>query len=71
MQAVSELDEDHPHITRHREQHLPEVFGLRFFDGGKLQFIELGNAIDQLGHRFAEAGSDFGFGGRRVFDHIV
>ena len=31
VQAVGELDQDHPQIARHRQQHLAEILGLRLF----------------------------------------
>ena len=61
-------------ITRtssHRQQHLAEIFGLRFFQRGELQFVEFGYAVDQLGHGLAEFFRDIRFRGGRVFHHVV
>ncbi len=71
VQPVGELDEDDAHVARHREQHLPEVLGLRVLQGRELDAVDLGDAVDQLGHGFAELPRDFGFGGRGVLDHVV
>ena len=54
VQAVGELDQDDAHVARHREQHLAEVLRLRVLARRELDLVELGHAVDQLGHRLAE-----------------
>ena len=71
MQAVGELDQDDPHVARHRQQHLAEIFRLRFFVGFKFDAVELGHAIDQFGHRLAELRGDFVLGDGGIFHHVV
>jgi hypothetical protein len=51
VQPVGQLDEDHAHVARHRQQHLAEVFGLRVLDRLELDLVELGDAVDQVGDR--------------------
>ena len=71
MQSIGELDENDAHIARHCQQHLPKILGLRFFEGGELELVELGDAIDQIGNGFAEFFGDIRFGGRRILYHVV
>jgi hypothetical protein len=71
VQPVGELDEDHAHVARHREQHLAEVLGLRVLQRGELDAVDLRHAIDQLRHGLAEALRDLGLGGGRVLDDVV
>ena len=39
--------------------------------GLELDAVELGNAVDQIGHRLAEFFADFGLGDFGVFHHVV
>jgi hypothetical protein len=71
VQPISQLDEDDAHVARHRQQHFAEIFRLRVCFVLEFELVELGYAIDQLGHRFAEQFANFGFGGGRVFHHVV
>ncbi len=48
MQAVGELDEQHPHIGRNGEQELPQILRLRLFACHQLQPLDLGQAVDDL-----------------------
>ena len=54
VQAVGELDQDDAHVARHRQQHLAEVLGLRVLLRLEFDLVQLGQAIDELGHRLAE-----------------
>ncbi len=71
MQAVGELDEDHAHVARHREEHFAEILGLRVL--GRLEFdlVQLGNAVHQIRDGFAKRIGDLGLGDRGVFHHVV
>ena len=71
VQAVGQLDEDHAHIGDHGQQHLANVFSLAVFAVGKLDFVDLGNALDDVRHLVAELRLDLLVGGRRVFNRIV
>ena len=62
VHAVGELDQHDAQVARHRHQHLAEVFGLRFLVRLELDLVELGEAIDQLGHMFAETLGNLGLG---------
>ena len=71
VQAVGELDEDDADVVDHGEHHFAEVFGLRFFAGGEIDFADLGDAFDDVGDLLAEFLADFDGGDRGVFDRIV
>ena len=71
VQPVGQLDEHHAHIAHHGQQHLAHVFGLAVFAIGKLNFVDLGDALDDVRHLVAEAGVNLLAGGRRVFDRVV
>ena len=71
MQTICELDENDAHVARHCEQHLAEVFGLRFFVRLELDAIELGNAINELGNRFTEFFGDLRLGNGGIFHDVV
>src|ERR1039457_2163907 len=55
VQPVGELDEDDADVARHRQQHLAERFGLRLLARRKAQLVELGQTVDEVGRRRAEA----------------
>ena len=69
--AVGQLDEDHAHIARHRQQHLAEGLGLVLFAGVELQLVELGQAVHQLRHRRAEALDQLRLGDTAVLDGVM
>ena len=71
VQAVGQLDEDHPKILRHGHEQLAEVFGLLRLGRGQLQVGQLGDAIDQFGDLFAKQLGDLGIGGFGVFNGVV
>jgi hypothetical protein len=54
VQAVGELDQDHPQIAGHRQQHLAEALGHRLVAIAKAELVEFGDAVDQFGHGLAE-----------------
>ncbi len=69
--AVGQLDQDDPHITGHRQQHLAKRLSLVFFAGVELQFVQLGQSVDQLCHRRAKALNQLGFGHAAVFQRVM
>jgi hypothetical protein len=71
VQAVGELDQDHPDIARHGEQHLAEVLRLGLLLGLEFDAVELGDAVHQVGDVLAEFVADFSLGDRCVFHHVV
>ena len=71
VQPVGQLDEHHAHIGHHGQQHLAHVFGLAVFAVGKLDFVDLGDALDDVGHLVAKLLGNLFVGGRRVFDRVV
>ena len=72
VSAVRQLDDDHPDILRHRNEHLAEVFRLFVLLAGiPCQVSQLGNAVDQLGHCIAEPRPDIIKADIRVFHHIM
>ena len=71
VQAVGQLDQDHAHVARHRQQHLAEIFRLRFLEALVFDAVEFGDAVDQVGGNLAETLGDLGLGDRRVFHHVV
>ena len=50
MQAIAELDEDHAHVARHREQHLTQRFNVAFFLVLYLQDNDLGKTVHDQGY---------------------
>ena len=71
VQAIGQLDEDHAHIRDHRKQHLADVLGLAVFAVGELDLVDLGDALDDVGHLVTEVGFNLLACRRGVFDCIV
>ena len=71
MQAVGQFDQNNAHVARHSQQHFAEIFRLRVDFGLEFDFVELGNAVDQFRHRFAELLGNLFLGRRRILYHIV
>ena len=71
MEAVGQLDQDHPDVVRHGDKHLAVVLGLPRLGVGIVEFGEFGDAIDKLAHMGAEELDDFINRGRRVLDRVV
>jgi hypothetical protein len=69
--AIGQLDEDHPQVAHHRQQHLAEGLGLRLLAALELDLVELGHPIDQLGDIGAEARRQLVLRRRGVLDDIV
>jgi hypothetical protein len=47
VQPVRELDQEHPHIRRDREQELTEVLALRGALRDEVEALQLGQSVDQ------------------------
>ncbi len=58
-------------VGDHGEEHLADVLGLAVFAVGELNFVDFGDAIDDVGDLIAEAGGDFLAGDGGVFDGVV
>ncbi len=71
VQPVGQLDEHHAHIRDHGQQHLAHVFCLAVLAIGELDFVDLGDALDDVGHLVAEAGGNLLIGGGSVFHRVV
>ena len=57
VQPVGQLDEHHAHIRYHGQQHLAHVFCLAVFAIGELDFVDFGDALDDVGHLVAKFGA--------------
>ena len=71
VDAVGEFHEDDADVIHHRQQHLPEVFGLPLFGGLERDGADLRDALDDVRHLRPEAFGDDLDGGERVLDDIV
>ena len=71
VQTISQLDQNHTQVARHRQQHLAEALGRSFLPILELELVELGDAVDQFGHGFAELTRDGGARERRVLERVV
>ena len=54
VQPVSQLDEHHADVLAHGQDHLAQGFSLGFLLVGKVQLVQLGHAVHQVGHLIAE-----------------
>ena len=57
VQPVGELDQHHPDVMRHRNDHLAEILRLLFLAALEGDLRDLGHAVDQLGDFSAEVRS--------------
>ena len=71
VQAVGELDQQHPDVARNRDQQFAEILGLFGLFGHEIEPLDLGQPIDELADLFAEELIDLGARRVRVFDGIV
>ena len=71
VQAVGELDHQHPDVVGHREQQLSEILGLGVLDRLQLELGELGHPVDQPRDFLAEQVLDILDGGAGVLDGVV
>ena len=71
VQTIGQLDQNDPDIPGHGQHHLAQVFRLLFGLRFELDLGNLGDAIDQLGHFFAEFLGQLFLADAGIFDHIV
>ncbi len=71
VQAVGQLDHQHPHVARDGQDELAQVLRLADVLGVQLQARQLGHALDQFADLFAEHLVDVLAGGGGVLDHVV
>ena len=71
VQAVGELDQDHPHVLGHRHDHLPVVLGLGLLAALELDPRQLGDALDELRDLVAELVAHLLDVGVGVLDDVV
>ena len=71
VQAIGELDEHDADVGNHGQQHFSDVFCLTVFAIGELNFVDLGDALYDVGDLVAEAGFNFLAGRGRVFDGVM
>ena len=71
VQPVGQFDQHHAHVGHHGQQHLAHVLCLAVFAVGKLDLVDLGDALDDVGHLGAKLGFNLLVGGRRVFHGVM
>ena len=71
VQAVGHLDEDDADVLGHGQEHLAHVLHLLFFDARVLHARELRDALDDVGHRGAEAARNVLVRERGVLNRVV
>ena len=71
VQAVGQLDQQHPDVLGHREDELAEILGLLGLVRLQLDPRQLGHAVDQPTDFWAEQPLDIVEGGNRVLDRVV
>ena len=71
VEPVGELDQDHAHVLRHRDDHLAVVLGLGLLAALELDPRQLRHALDELRDLVAELGAHFLDVGVGVLDHVV
>jgi hypothetical protein len=71
VQAVGQLDDEHPQVARHGDQHLAHRRGLLGLARVELDALELGDAVDDRRHLVAEVGLDVGERDLGVLDRVV
>ena len=54
VQSIGELDHDDPQVPRHGDEHLPDGRRLLLLFRRKVQTIEFGHSVDDVGHRVAK-----------------
>ena len=71
VQAVGELDQKNANIVGNGEKKLAEVLCLLGFARHQVEFLQLGQAFDQMADIGAKYLIDLRSGGRRVLDRVV
>ena len=71
MQPVGQLDENHPDILGHGEEHPAEILRLFFLFRFEFDLRQLGHAHNERADLFAEHFADIRFGARRILHDVV
>jgi hypothetical protein len=71
VEPIGQLDHQHPQIAGHGDQHLAHRGGLLRLTRVELQTLELGDAVDDVGHLGAEVLQDVRQRDLGVFDRVV
>ena len=71
VEPVSQLNKNNSHVSDHSQEHLANIFRLAIFAVGELDFVDFGNALNNVGNLIAEFGFNLFVGGWGVFDGIV
>ena len=71
VQSICQFDEDNAHIVGHGEQHFTKAFGLLRLFAVKMQLVQFGQTIDQIGHRRAELIGQRDFVNAAIFQNVV
>jgi hypothetical protein len=71
VETVGKFDDDDAKVGDHGEKHLADVFCLMVFAVCELDFVELGNAFNDVRDLLTEAARDFCGGNVSVFYCIV
>ena len=71
VEPVGQLDEHHAHIGDHGEKHLADIFSLTILAVGKLDFVDLGDALNDVGDLVAKSFFDLFVGRGCVFDGVM
>ncbi len=71
MQPVSQLDQNHPDIVGHGQQHFAEIFRLAFLFGLEMNLADFGDTIHQKRNLFTEHGGKVIIGGQGVLDRVM
>jgi hypothetical protein len=71
VEAVGQLDQDHPDVRGHRHDHLAVVLGLGLVARGERDLGQLGDAVDEARDLLAEAVTHLAERGRRVLDGVM
>ena len=62
VQPITEFDEHHTNVLRHREEHLADVLGVLLFGAHCRELAQLGDAINEDANLIAKALCDLGGG---------
>ncbi len=71
MEPVSQLDQDHPDVLHHGENHLSEILCLALFGRPEGDLADLGQPIDQLGNLFSKVFLNIFEGGEGILNGVV
>ncbi len=74
MQAVGDLDDHHPHVFRHRQEHLAQRLRVRGGESASTRLrnlLDLGGALDEARDIRAETPAQLRCGHVAVLDHVM